>query len=353
MAYLALEDGNIFEGSLFGIKQKVIGEVVFNTSMTGYQEILTDPSYCGQIVTMTYPLIGNYGVNSKDPESHKPQAKGFIVRELCDEPNNFMSESTLDEYLKANNITAIKGVDTRALTRIIRNEGTLVGMITDEYPTDEEIKSLKGIEFHNPVDIVTTDKVYNIKGDGYKVGVMDFGLKQNILRSLSKRGCDLTVFPARTSAEEILSYNLDAIMLTNGPGDPKDNEEVIANIKKLMDKLPIFGICLGHQLLALASGGDTEKLKFGHRGANHPIMDLTIKKAYITSQNHGYSVIASSLDSSKAVVTHMNLNDNTVEGIEYLGIPVFGVQFHPEACPGPEDTAYLFDRFMENIKSNK
>ncbi len=349
MAYLTLEDGKTFEGLMFGKAENVIGEVVFNTGMTGYQEVLTDPSYHGQIVTMTYPLIGNYGINTIDPESAKPQVKGFIVRELCELPSNFYSEGALNAYLIENNISGIYRVDTRALTRRVREKGVMRGIITQEKPSDTQIADMKAYACKNPVDVVTcTEKhIYpsKQKDPKYKVAVLDFGLKMNILRSLDARGCALTVFPARTSAEAILSEGFNGLMLTNGPGDPEDNVEVIANIKKLTGKLPIFGICLGHQLMALASGASTFKLKYGHRGANHPVKDLAKDRVYITSQNHGYSVDPDSLPKN-AKASHVNWNDQTIEGIKYSDSPAFSVQFHPEAAPGPEDSAYLFDEFI-------
>lgn len=352
MAYLTLEDGTIYKGESFGAKKDVIGEVVFNTGMTGYQEVLTDPSYCGQIVTMTYPMIGNYGVNSIDEESKKPQVKGFIVREACDTPSNWRCEETIIKYLEDNDICGLVGIDTRALTRKIRKAGTMRGIITQNPPTSMQMEELKKSVVYKPVDEVTCDEVYHMEGSGRKVAVMDFGLKENILRSLASRDCDLTVFPAGTDAKTILEGDFDGIMLTNGPGDPKDNVEIIENIKKLIGKKPIFGICLGHQLLALAQGADTKKLKYGHRGANHPVKDLEKGRTYITSQNHGYTVDENTLPKN-AVISHKNLNDDSIEGIKYTNVPVFSVQFHPEASPGPQDTAYLFDEFMELMDGAK
>ncbi|MEZ4357656.1 MAG: carbamoyl phosphate synthase small subunit [Eubacteriales bacterium] len=348
MAYLTLEDGTVYSGTSFGAKTNAFGEVVFNTGMTGYQEVLTDPSYCGQIVTMTYPLIGNYGVNVEDAESKKPQVRGFIVREMCENPSNWRSEKPLEEYLIENDIPGIQGIDTRALTRKIREFGTMRGLISQEMPTKEDIEEINEYSFSNPVDIVTCKKPYKLgtgKSDK-KVAVLDFGLKQNILRSLLRRGLDICVYPAKTSTEEILKGGYSGLMLTNGPGDPKDNEEVIENIRKLYGKLPIFGICLGHQLLALAAGADTKKLKYGHRGANHPVKDLKRDRVYITSQNHGYTIVEDGLPKNMEV-SHINLNDKTIEGIKFTDAPVFSVQFHPEASPGPEDTAYLFDEFVK------
>lgn len=351
MAILTLEDGTQFEGQSFGAKKDIAGEVVFNTGMTGYQEVLTDPSYCGQIVTMTYPLIGNYGVNESDPESANPQVSGFIVREFCQQPSNWRSEGGLNEYLEKNGICGLYGIDTRALTRIIREKGTMRGIITQQPPTEEQIENMKEFSCSTPVDTVTCREKYKYCDGSVKVAVLDFGLKRNILRSLEKRDCAVTVFPARTSASEIIEGGFDGLMLTNGPGDPKDNTEVIENLKKLVGKLPIFGICLGHQLLSLAMGADTEKLKYGHRGANHPVKDLVKDRVYITSQNHGYTIVESTLPIN-IEVSHRNWNDGTIEGVRYNGRDIFTVQFHPEASPGPEDTAYLFDEFIEMMRKN-
>lgn len=349
MPILTLEDGTRFVGQSFGAKVDVVGEVVFNTGMTGYQEVLTDPSYCGQIVTMTYPLIGNYGVNATDPESAKPQVGGFIVREVCETPSNWRSQGPLSEYLEENGIPGLSGIDTRALTRIIREKGTMRGIITQDEPTDERIERLKHHVCERPVDLVTCREKYHYCDGDYKVAVMDFGLKRNIIRSLKKRGCAVTVYPAHTTADEILSDGCDGIMLTNGPGDPKHNVEAIGNIRRLLGKKPLFGICLGHQLLALAAGADTEKLKYGHRGANHPVKDLDKDRVYITSQNHGYTIVENSLPRG-ARVTHRNWNDGTVEGVCYDEYDAFAVQFHPEAAPGPEDTAYIFDEFVNRMR---
>ena len=346
-AKLILQDGTIFEGKAFGYLKDSVGEVVFNTSMTGYGEVLTDPSYYGQIVTMTYPLIGNYGINLEDVESRGVHVKGFIVREKIDAPNNFRCEMDIDTYLKQNKVIGLEGIDTRALTKILRNNGTMKGIITLENATLEDVQ-LKLDKFSNTeaVRTVTRKEKEYIKGNGPKVAVMDFGVKQNILRSFKARGCDLVVFPATTSPEEILNENPDLIFLSNGPGDPEDLEDVIANIKELIGKKPIAGICLGHQLLALTLGGQTGKLKFGHRGGNHPVKDLEDGKVYITSQNHGYYV---SEMPENMVVTHINLNDNTVEGMRHKELPIYSVQYHPEACPGPKDNDYIFDKFLELI----
>ena len=349
MAILTLEDGTRFIGQSFGTKTDIVGEVVFNTGMTGYQEVLTDPSYCGQIVTMTYPLIGNYGVNVHDPESARPQVSGFIVREVCDQPSNWRSQGALSQYLEENGICGLYGIDTRALTRIIREKGTMRGIITQDEPTEEQLKCMKEYTCILPVDIVTCKEKYEYSTGDIKVAVLDCGLKRNILRSLKKRNCAVTVFPARTGAPEILDGGFDGVMLTNGPGDPKDNTEVIDNIGRLVGKLPIFGICLGHQLLSLAMGADTEKLKYGHRGSNHPVKDLEKDRVYITSQNHGYTIVEDTLPDG-LIVSHRNWNDGTIEGICYQNRDIFTVQFHPEASPGPEDTAYLFDEFIDMMR---
>lgn len=347
-AVLALEDGTVFYGEGFGVLGEVIGEIVFNTGMTGYQEVLTDPSYCGQIVAMTYPLIGNYGANDEDIESVKPQVKGFIVRELCNTPSNWRNKETLDDYLKRYNIIGIQGIDTRALTRILREKGTMKGMISSdpEFNLERKIDEIRAFEIKNPVDRVTTDKVLHYNGGEKRVSLIDLGMKQNIVRSLQKRGCEVYVFPANSKPEEILSVNPDGIMLSNGPGNPKDCTGTINSIKQLMGKKPMFGICLGHQLIALANDADTQKLKYGHRGCNHPVKDIEKNLTYITSQNHGYTIVESSLDTSRMTVTHRNMNDGTIEGVRYKDMPVFTVQFHPEASPGPTDTEYLFDEFI-------
>lgn len=354
-AILALEDGTIFEGENFGADGEVIGEVVFNTGMTGYQEVLTDPSYSGQIVTMTYPLIGNYGVNPDDVESSKPQVRGFIVREICTAPSNWRTTETLNEYLVRNNIIGIQGIDTRALTRILREKGTMKGMIStkDRFEFREKEKDIKGYEIKNPVDEVTTLKVKIIEGTGYTVALIDLGVKLNIIRSLQKRNCKVIVLPANSSANEIMKYNPDGVVFSNGPGDPKDCAVVIETIKELYGKIPMMGICLGHQIMALAAGADTGRLKYGHRGCNHPVKDIDKDLTYITSQNHGYTILESSLNNKRMVVSHRNMNDDTIEGMKYLDAPVFTVQFHPEASPGPNDNAYLFDEFMEMIKQFK
>lgn len=343
-AKLILENGMVFEGRAFGYLEETVGEVVFNTGMTGYQEVLTDPSYYGQIVTMTYPLIGNYGLNLEDMESSSPKVKGFIVREACDYPNNFRCEIRLDEYLKNNKIMAIERIDTRALTKILRNSGTMKGIITTEELSEEYIKEKLGAYTNkNAVMDVTTKVSYTVDGKGKHIAVMDFGIKNNILRCFKKRGCKLTIFPANTSYEEVLKVNPDSIFLSNGPGDPEDLSEVIENVRKLIGKKPIVGICLGHQILALALGGKTAKLKFGHRGCNHPVKDLEENRVYITSQNHGYYVKELP---ENVEATHISMNDNTVEGMRHKTLPIYSVQFHPEACPGPRDVEGIFDKFL-------
>lgn len=344
-ARLILEDGTVFKGKAFGYLEESVGEVVFNTSMTGYGEVLTDPSYYGQIVTMTYPLIGNYGINLEDVQSRNVCVKGFIVREKSDTPNNFRNEMSLDVYLKQNKIIGLEGIDTRALTKVLRNNGTMKGIIVvDEIGEKDVNDRITAYTNKEAVKNVTTDKVYTIEGNGKHVAVMDFGIKTNILRCFKKRGCKLTVFPANAKAEDILAINPDLVFLSNGPGDPQDVPEAIENIKKLIGKKPIVGICLGHQLLTLALGGTTTKLKFGHRGCNHPVKDLETNKVAITSQNHGY--VVETLP-EEVVATHININDGTIEGMKHKTLPIFSVQFHPEASAGPHDSEYIFDKFME------
>ena len=344
-AKLILENGMVFEGNAFGYLSDGVGEVVFTTGMTGYQEVLTDPSYYGQIVTMTYPLIGNYGVNLEDVESNSPKVRGFIVREKCSFPSNFRCEMDLDNYLKQNKIVGLEGIDTRALTKVLRNNGTMKGIIVvDEIGEKDVNDRITAYTNKEAVKNVTTDKVYTIEGNGKHVAVMDFGIKTNILRCFKKRGCKLTVFPANAKAEDILAINPDLVFLSNGPGDPQDVPEAIENIKKLIGKKPIVGICLGHQLLTLALGGTTTKLKVGHRGCNHPVKDLETNKVAITSQNHGY--VVETLP-EEVVATHININDGTIEGMKHKTLPIFSVQFHPEASAGPHDSEYIFDKFME------
>ncbi|MCI7738679.1 MAG: carbamoyl phosphate synthase small subunit [Lachnospiraceae bacterium] len=349
-AFLILEDGHVFQGTSIGSTKEVISEIVFNTSMTGYLEVMTDPSYAGQAVCMTYPLIGNYGICYEDQESSRPWVDGFIVRELSRIPSNFRCEDTIQHFLEKNNIPGIAGIDTRALTKILREKGTMNGMITvnEDYNLDEIIPRLKAYTTGKVVEKVTCKEKYVLEGDGPKVALMDFGAKHNIARSLNERGCQVTVYPALTTAEEILADKPDGIMLSNGPGDPKECTSIIAEIKNLYDSdTPIFAICLGHQLMALATGADTHKMKYGHRGGNHPVKDLQTGRVYISSQNHGYVVDTDKLDANVAVPAFMNVNDKTNEGLSYVGKNIFTVQFHPEACPGPQDSSYLFDRFID------
>ena len=355
-AFLILEDGTVFCGQSIGSTREVISEIVFNTSMTGYLEVLTDPSYAGQAVVMTYPLIGNYGICYEDMESERPWPDGYIVRELSRIPSNFRSQGTIQEFLAKHDIPGIAGIDTRALTKILREKGTMNGMITtnENYNLDEVLPKLKAYTTGKVVEKVTCKEKYVLEGNGPKVALMDFGAKRNIARNLNKRGCQVTVYPALTSAEEILADHPDGIMLSNGPGDPKECTSIIKEIKKLYDsEVPIFAICLGHQLMALANGADTYKMKYGHRGGNHPVKDLKTGRVYISSQNHGYVVNTDTLDPSIAVPAFTNVNDGTNEGLAYTGKNIFTVQFHPEACPGPQDSGYLFDRFMNMMEVNK
>lgn len=345
---LILEDGSVFTGTLLN-NIKATGEVVFNTGMTGYQEILTDPSYCRQIVTLTYPLIGNYGVAAKFMQSRKSFVNGFIIGELCLEGSNWQMEGELAEFLTRQGIPCLYNVDTRAVTRKIRSAGTMKGIIVPEDASKTEIDELFNVPIKKDVvKEVTTPEAYEIKsesGEGPEVVVMDFGIKQNILTSMHDLGCNLKVVPASTTAEEILAMNPDGIFLSNGPGDPKDVPEVIEEVKKLIGKKPMFGICLGHQLISLALGADTYKLKFGHRGSNQPVKNLLNTRVHITSQNHGYAVDDKSLEGLPLEVTHVNVNDGTVEGVRHTSLPLFSVQYHPEASPGPDDNMYLFDQF--------
>lgn len=352
---LILETGEIFLGNGFGANHDTDGEVVFNTGMTGYQELISDPSYCGQMVCMTYPLIGNYGINRDDYESIEPAIKGLIVKEICDLPSNFRTQMDLNEFFERKNLSGISGVDTRRLTRILRNQGVVKGKIVhadaDESLVIEELKSK--IFQINQVEQVSTKTSYANPGRGFKVVLVDFGAKLGIIRELSQRNCDIIVVSQDTTAEEILMMDPDGIMLSNGPGDPQDVPQALDMIRGLLGKVPIFGICLGHQLVALACGAKTFKLKFGHRGGNHPVLDLAKNKVAITSQNHGYAVDQDSLKSTDLVETHIALNDKTNEGIKHKIHPCFSVQYHPEASPGPEDANYLFDEFIEMMENFK
>ena len=358
-AYVMLEDGRIFEGYSFGAKGTSFGEIVFTTSMTAYEETLTDPSYFGQIVTQTFPLIGNYGVNDSDYESAGSVVSGYIVREWCNAPSNFRCEGNVDDFLKKHNIIGIHSIDTRCLTRIIREHGVMNGVITTENvyeKKDEFLKKIREFSIVNAVKSVTCKKIQEYKAEEplYNVVLFDFGYKYNIRRELLKRGCNVTVVPADTAPERIKELNPDGIMLSNGPGDPSENTEIIANLRELVKyRIPTFGICLGHQLMALANGARTEKLKYGHRGANQPVDDIRLDKTFVTSQNHGYAVISDSIDPSAGEVSHKNSNDQTCEGVRYKNFPCFTVQFHPEACGGPLDTSYLFDEFIDLIKADK
>ena len=392
-AFLVLEDGTVFEGTHIGADKEVISEIVFNTSMAGYLEVLTDPSYAGQAVCMTYPLIGNYGICKEDMESLKPWPDGFIVRELSRIPSNFRCDMTIQQFLEENNVPGIAGIDTRALTKILREKGTMNGMITtnENFDLDEVIPKLKKYTTGKVVEKVSCEEKYTVaartleengplsgsasfdkeayarsereqkpslvqesNGAGLKVALMDFGAKKNIADSLAARGCEVTVYPALTTAEEIIADCPDGIMLSNGPGDPKECTSIIEEIKKLYaTDIPIFAICLGHQLMALANGADTYKMKYGHRGGNHPVKDLATGRVYISSQNHGYVVDTDNLDPAVAVPAFVNVNDGTNEGLSYTGKNIFTVQFHPEACPGPQDSGYLFDRFINMMKGEK
>ena len=354
-AILLLADGRIFEGKSFGYQGETSGEVCFNTGMTGYQEILTDPSYCRQIVTMTSPHIGNYGINEEDIESENIQVAGFAIKEETMTPSNWRSTQSLGEYLKKNKIVGIKKIDTRSLTRHIRDKGAMNGIISsNDLDTQSLEKKLKEFPDMNGLDLaknVTTQKKYKWPGKGqYKVAVIDFGIKKNILRLLSGAGCELTVFPASIKAEDILSFEPDGVFLSNGPGDPIAVTYGIETVKKLLGKVPLFGICLGHQILALALGASTFKLKFGHRGINHPVRNNEKNTVEITSQNHGFAVDLDSLPPN-VISTHINLNDNTSGGIRCTDIPAFSVQYHPESSPGPHDSRYLFNQFIEMMNA--
>ena len=387
-AFLILEDGTVFEGIQIGASKEIISEIVFNTSMAGYLEVLTDPSYAGQAVCMTYPLIGNYGICKEDMEAERPWPDGLIVREVSRNHSNFRSNGSIQDFLVQYDVPGIAGIDTRALTKILREKGTMNGCITtnENYDLQELIDKMKAYTTGKVVEKVSCSQKYEVKasssleengpisgmtrytgekekkpsivkqlnGTGKKVALLDLGAKDNIAQSPSKRGCFVTVYPALTSADEIITDAPDGIMLSNGPGDPKECTSIISEIKKLYNSdIPIFAICLGHQLMALATGADTYKLKYGHRGGNHPVKDLSTGKVYISSQNHGYVVDTENLDAAIAVPAFINVNDGTNEGLMYQGKNIFTVQFHPEACPGPQDSDYLFDRFIEMMEVTK
>jgi carbamoyl-phosphate synthase small subunit len=369
-AILVLEDGSVYEGDAFGAEDNAYGEVVFNTSMTGYQEMLTDPSYAGQILVPTYPMIGNYGINESDFESKQIQVRGFVVREYCPQPSHWQSTVTLHKFLQDNGIPGISGIDTRALTRHIRSLGTMMGIITSEMTAEEALKELKNLpryDFTDFVHLVSTEKPYEWQSDTSvtanlpflslrgasatkqsRIAVIDYGLKYNILRILSQFGCQVTAVPCTTSAEDVLAMNLDGIVLSPGPGDPALLDDITKTVRKLIGKKPIMGICLGHQLIGRALGAKTFKLKFGHRGGNHPVRDLATGRVYITAQNHGYAIDADTLKRGLEV-SHVNLNDGTVEGLRHRDLPILSIQYHSEASPGPLDNRYLFERFLEMV----
>ena len=352
---LVLEDGSVYKGYGIGADIEMAGEVVFNTAMTGYQETLSDPSYNGQIITFTYPLIGNYGINRDDYETINPSIKGIVTREICRKPSNFRKEFTLDEVLKDLNIPGISGIDTRSLTKKIREHGTIKGIITGiEKDAQKVAESLRKNNLPtNQIEQVSTKKAFLSSGLGKRVVLIDLGMKSGIMRELNLRGCDIIVMPHDASAKEILRQKPDGIMLSNGPGDPVDVPETISTIKDLIGKVPIFGICMGHQLISLACGAKTYKLKFGHRGANQPVKNLITGKVDITAQNHGYAVDIDSLKDTDLELTHVAVNDGTCEGVRHKKYSVFSVQYHPEASPGPHDPNYLFDQFIENMKKYK
>ena len=358
-ATLYLEDGTRFEGIAFGAREEALGEVVFNTSMTGYQEVLTDPSYAGQIVVMTQPEIGNYGTNAEDQESLRPFVEGFVVRECSRIYSNWRGEQSLGDYLCAHGVGGISEIDTRALVRHIRERGAMRGIIGPSELTQEHLEArvlqhprMAGSDY---VRHVSTERRYNwpIESPRFRVVAYDFGIKHNILRCLGARGCDVTVVPATTLPEDVLGLEPDGIFLSNGPGDPEPLGYIVENLRRLIGKRPLFGICLGHQLLGLTLGGKTFKLKFGHRGGNQPVKNLLTEKIEITSHNHGFAVDPESLDDRQIELTHMNLNDQTLEGFRHRSLPVFSVQYHPEASPGPHDSLYLFDQFLDLMREHR
>ena len=352
-AYLILEDGSIYEGENVGACREAVSEIVFNTSMTGYLEVMTDPSYAGQAVVMTYPLIGNYGIYHEDMESDRPWIDGLIVRELSEVASNFRNEDSIQNFLIKNNIPCICGIDTRDLTKRLREHGTMNGFITvdSSFVVEKILQRIKEYSVKGVVKRTSTKENYILPGKGKRVVLIDFGAKKNIARQLQKRGCEVIVVPCDTKAKEILKLKPDGIMLSNGPGDPKENVDIIKEIKKLYDTdIPIFAICLGHQLMALATGANTYKLRYGHRGGNHPVKDLETGRTYISSQNHGYAVDESTLDKNICVPAFVNVNDGTNEGLRYINKKIFTVQYHPEACPGPRDSSYLFDKFIKMME---
>lgn len=354
-ARLLLEDGTLFTGLSFGAEAETIGEVVFNTGITGYQEVISDPSYCGQIVTMTYPLVGNYGIARDDFESIRPFIHGFVVRRHEPVPSNWRAQYTLDRLLKEYGIPGISDIDTRMLTRKLRHYGTMKGILTTGAERIEELRERLALSslMTDQVARTSTKQVFSSPGQGERIVLMDFGAKSGILRELTKRGCDVVVVPHDTTADEIRRLAPDGIQLSNGPGDPKDVPYAVKTVSELLGEFPIFGICLGHQLFALACGADTTKLKFGHRGGNHPVKELETGRCYITSQNHGYTVLEESIQGTDLTVTHINNNDKTIEGLKHKKYPAFSVQYHPEAAPGPFDSGYLFDQFLEMIREHK
>lgn len=352
-AYLILEDGSVYEGENVGACREAVSEIVFNTSMTGYLEVMTDPSYAGQAVVMTYPLIGNYGICHEDMESYRPWIDGLIVRELSEVASNFRNEDSIQNFLIKNNIPCICGIDTRDLTKRLREHGTMNGFITvdSSFVVEKILQRIKEYSVKDVVKRTSTKDAYILPGKGKRVVLIDFGAKKNIARQLQKRGCEVIVVPCDTKAKEILKLKPDGIMLSNGPGDPKENADIIEEIKKLYDTdIPIFAICLGHQLMALATGANTYKLRYGHRGGNHPVKDLETGRTYISSQNHGYAVDESTLDKNICVPAFVNVNDGTNEGLRYINKKIFTVQYHPEACPGPRDSSYLFDKFIKMME---
>lgn len=352
-AYLILEDGSVYEGENVGALREAVSEIVFNTSMTGYLEVMTDPSYAGQAVVMTYPLIGNYGICHEDMESDRPWIDGLIVRELSEVASNFRNEDSIQNFLIKNNIPCICGIDTRDLTKRLREHGTMNGFITvdSSFVVEKILQRIKEYSVKGVVKRTSTKETYSLPGKGKRVVLIDFGAKKNIARQLQKRGCEVIVVPCDTKAKEILKLKPDGIMLSNGPGDPKENVDIIKEIKKLYDTdIPIFAICLGHQLMALATGANTYKLRYGHRGGNHPVKDLETGRTYISSQNHGYAVDESTLDKNICLPAFVNVNDGTNEGLRYINKKIFTVQYHPEACPGPRDSSYLFDKFIKMME---